>query len=50
MRTRYTLVALVCLLGCAVDYDQIEVAEKDSRALLDYVRRQDPDYHRTSIA
>ena len=41
---------LVCLLGCAVDYDQIEVAEQDSRALLDYVRRQDPYYHRASIA
>lgn len=35
---------MTCLLGCAVDYDRIEVAEKDSRALLDYVRRQDPHY------
>lgn len=35
---------MTCLLGCAVDYDRIELAEADSRALLDYVRRQDPNY------
>ncbi len=35
---------MACLLGCAVDYDRIELSEKDSRALLDYVRWQDPHY------
>lgn len=39
---------MACLLGCAVDYDRIELAEKDSRALLDYVRRQDPHYQTPS--
>lgn len=34
-----------CLLSCAVDYERIELAEKDSRALLDYIRQQDPHYH-----
>lgn len=39
---------MTCLLGCAVDYERIELAEKDSRALLDYVRRQDPNYQGSS--
>jgi serine/threonine-protein kinase RsbW len=41
---------MACLLGCAVDYDRIELAEKDSRALLDYVRQQDPHYQAAPTA
>ena len=33
---------MTCLLGCAVDYDKIELADKESQELLAYIKRQDP--------
>ncbi|MBF0397540.1 MAG: hypothetical protein HQK78_12250, partial [Desulfobacterales bacterium] len=33
---------MTCLINCALDYDKIELFDKESKDLLNYVRRQDP--------
>lgn len=41
---------MACLLGCAIDYDRIELVDQASRDLLAYVKRQDPLYRKHTDA